>query len=787
MAVTTTSRPAPLPQATGAGKTRVPDGAVKMARAYLDEQGLPQKAITPVPVDADEHRTPHLLKQCTYMRVINGGGKERCATAEWMLPDAKPRFCPEHGDELEAPKAGPSVFALTVQDAVKLHGRSAAPWLLPISAAAADTVAHFAGIGPLAALVGTPAAVAATYAVSKYRLTAEAVDKKRIEQGQRKGKRVEALKRKARRNAAVAAEAGVWLTALTATDVTTVPGLIVAAAGMVRWAVGSYQWWAAAEDRRTRGAVVEVEQPDPAPQVEAPDPVKLRALTTWISLIGCAGGPLAGTELVDFQRLPACEVNAESRTMLPNWSAKVVAKVEGSINMRESRPALLGRIAAAYKCTYADVSFAADEADLSVATLRIQPDNPLAAVRMWTGHRSTNWKTGTSVIGRFDDGRPMLYQWWDEGGACHDLLGGCSGSGKSEAVAQLILTSLHSNGLVIDWVGDPQRGQSFGALKGKVDWFAGSKSEIKLMLLAAVKEMWRRNDELARNEIKTWRPTRDMPLLVITLDEVQSYIEDPDILALVELLAGQARKCGIKVRLLTQIIAAYNLGGSTYIKEQVKTGQTFTFRAETDVAGRSAIEGDSPIDPTMLPKKWGPYTCAAGKKTAGLVFMQGVHGRDVYGRTDYTGDDMNVWLVDGQGRSTLSPGVFNGDAQLESGPLWGDRKARALRLIEAGRDDADILPGGRALELIEAASVTAVAVTPTPPGAGQPPAQDRARDTVLAVARDVADDTGLVKRDAIVAGTKGKMADGTRDKALTELVASGGLRRIKNGLYEVAK
>lgn len=782
MAASTMQRPTALPQP----KATVPEGAAKLAKIYMDDKGLPQKSATPVPVDADERRTPHLWLQCPHLRNINGGGRERCPTGAWRLPDAKPGFCPHHGKEMESTEAKPSVVAAVMAETVRLHGRSAAPWAIPATALLADVGFHAAHLNPLGVAVAAPVVAAGAYVVTKRMLTARSIKRGRIEKGQREGRRVAAINRAASRYAALGAEAGMWAAMLAAADPTSLPGLIVAAAGMLRWAFVARDWWKAADERRDRGPEVRAEVPAPTP--EPPDPVKLRAVTTWVALIGSSGGPLSGTELVDFTRLPACDVNTQSRTMLPNWSAKVVAKVEGSINMRENRPALLGRIAAAYKCTYADVSFHADEADLSVGWVRVQPDNPLAEIRMWTGPNATNWKAGTSVVGRFDDGRAIPYQWYDEGGACHDLLGGCSGSGKSELVAQMILTSLHSDGRVLDWVGDPQRGQSYGALKDKVDWFARDKTEIKLMLLAAVKEMFRRNDELSRRNIKTWHIglAPDMPLLVITLDEVQAYIEDPDILELVTQLAGMARKCGIKLRLITQIIAAYNLGGDTYIKEQVKTGQTFTFRAETDVAGRSAIEGDSPIDPTALPKKWGAYTCAAGKKTAGLVFVQGVHGRDVYGRTDFTGDDMTVWLVDSAGRETLTPAVFCDAARRESGVLWGDRHQRARRLLEAGLDDANLLPNGRALELIEQAAVAAA--TDQPIQVGQPaqaPLPDRARDAVLKAAQDVADKEGLASKKDIVRATTGQVAETTVSSALTDLVADGGLRRVKNGVYEV--
>ncbi len=349
---------------------------------------------------------------------------------------------------------------------------------------------------------------------------------------------------------------------------------------------------------------------------------------------------------------------------------------------------------------------------------------------------------------------------------------------------------MHSQGLVLDWIGDPQRGQSFGQLKNEVDWFAGGKAEIKLMLIAAVKEMFRRNDVLSRENIKTWTfkvaKQLQMPLLVVTLDEIQNYIDDPDILELVTTLAGMARKCGIKLRLLTQIIAAYNLGGDTYIKEQAKTGQTMVFRSETDVAGRSSVEGDSLIDPTQLPRKWGKNTCAAGEKTAGLVFVQGVHGRDVYGRTDYTGEDMSVWLTDANGDPSVSPGRFSPEAQQESGVLWGDRKERARRLIEAGRDDADILPGGRAVELIEQAAAFARGEAPTlnaaPPSAS---AKDGTREKVLSAAREVAAADGVAAKKDIVAMLAGQVAETTVTSKLTELIGSRELVRVKNGQYLV--
>jgi hypothetical protein len=789
MAAATTTPPKPAPPVVRmcpVTKKPLPDGAVKYLRAYLDERDVPQKAPYPVPVDADDHRTEHRKHQCPTYRNLNGGGRERCGELGWLAADEK-QFCPKHGKQLENVEVRPSQVLAILREVRRLHGPSAVPWVFPAAALAVDAAVTAAGTGVEAGLA--PLLAAGTYVVTKRTLTARAIEKKRLERGEQTGRRYRAIVNRSRLYGAYAVEVSGWGLALAVTDFPHTAGLVVAAAGLVRWAIGSVPWWNAADERRDRGEVkADAKAAGQAAEgVLPPDPVALRAVTTWETLIGCQAGPLAGTKLVEYTSLPNCQVRAAERTLLPNWSAKVVAVVAGSVNMRENRPFLLGRIAAAYGCTYADVSFHADEADLSIGWLRVQPDNVLAETKLWAGPSGTDWKRGVSRVGRFDDGKPMMYRWWTKLGAAHDLVGGSSGSGKSEFVAQLILTSLHSNGLVLDWVGDPQGGQSFGQLKDSVDWFARDIEEIKLMLLAALKEMYRRNDALSAANIKTWRPgLPDMPLLVITLDEVQGYISDPIILELVTKLTGQGRKCGIKMRLVTQIIAAYNLGGNTYIKDQVKTGQTFTFRSETDQAGRSAIEGDSPIDPTALPKTWGPNTCAAGDTTAGLCFVQGLHGRDVYGRTDFTGDDMGVWLVDEHGDPTVTPGVFGPEAQQESGVLWGDRRERARRLVEAGRDPASLLSGGKALELLEAAAVAQAVQQPVrAPQPGQAPLPDRAREKVLAAAVAVADGRGVVERGRLCTEVHGKVSDSARDHALGALIENGELRRIKNGLYEV--
>lgn len=356
MAVTT-HRPTPLPHNggnpapdfTGAAHSRtaptpVPVGATRMQPWHIDPADDRRKRMPyPVPVDNDNHRTPHVLHQCPKMRNTNGGGKERCPVTAWMLPGEPRQFCQHHGEPLTPPKTSTGLVDFFAE-VRRLHGRSAAAWALPASVVTVDMAAAVAHLPAAGVAAFAPAAAGATYLHVKRTLTRRAVARNRIEVGQRTGKRVRAIHRQAQRAALTAGETSLWAAALAATDITTLAGQIVAAFGLVRWAVGAYRWWADADARRAAPTPITIDTAAvvDTPPVEAPNPVQLHAVTTFATLIGCTGGPLAGTELVDWKQLPACDVGANIRTRLPNWTAKVVAKIPGSINMREQRPCCAG-------------------------------------------------------------------------------------------------------------------------------------------------------------------------------------------------------------------------------------------------------------------------------------------------------------------------------------------------------------------------------------------------------------------------------------------------------------
>lgn len=774
-----------------AGAKPLPTGAAKMQPWYINGKGMRIKTNQPVPVDSDDHRTKHVLHGCA---------KGTCVELDWLLAEDGKRFCRVHGQQLVAKtllgdkRVAAERRKALAREARVLHGASALPWLallvLFILGVVVE-VAHVPAWQPLVALL--PVDVAA-YLIAQWRIRAKAIKLGRVERGQTKGRQVDRIHTAAARVGTHFVAALLWLALVAiAPAPPALVGIALWLGGVAGWALSAYPWWSYVDARRSRGTPT----PPPAPTVPAARVVtqaEAEAVRVWRARMAKPGGGLPGTDLVDYQTLPACAAGGPDRERRANWCATVRATEDGSINMRANRPDLVGRIAAAYGVSYGDVSFAADENDVSIAYVRVQPDNPLAEVRMFDGITVDDWVRGWSAVGWHDDGAPIRYVWWTESGTVHDLISGCTGSGKSEVVAQLLIISLHSGGLAIDWLGDPQSGQSYGALKRMVDYFAVGIPEIQLMLLAALTEMLRRNEVLSERDVKTWKPTVDMPLLTITLDEVQSFIEDAAIQEMIEKLVGMGRKVGIKLRLLTQVPAVGNLGGSTYIKEQLKAGQSITFRAATDVAGRLAVDGDSPIDPTLLPARWGKFTCGYDKTTAGLCFVQGIYGRDVYGRVAYTGEDMAVWLFDNSGTTTTSPGRFDDAAITAGGVVYTGRHERAALAAKVGRSPADMLTGGKAIELLNRAQEIAdggykelPAIKPA--GQAQPfNGGDFARGDILAVIRAIVVEhpDGIAVRKAIIAATPG-MATSTRDRVLGELVDDGVITRVKQGQYRLTE
>lgn len=786
----TVHRPAPLPptgqgEAGGArparkpripsrdelGNLTLPPGAVGLSWVHRGPKGETVKAKQPVPVN-DAGDVTHREFECG----------DCPGSAEWV--SAKARFkpiCPVHRtplrlvDQRRRPRVGPPWPAVLAGQKERLYV-AAAVAAVGAAGAAAD-LAPMPWWGHAGQIAALPAVVASSWWLTRWELTRRARRAGKLDGGDEvAGRRARRrIGRRARTAAYIAAAAGLWVEAADlagVSDPVVAAGLLPALAGLGVLCSRPYLAWV---DARRRQSPPVPAEPGPADVDEL-----LAAVATWATRVGHVGGVLPGTRL------------ATPRLIKGGWQADIISDNPGSIDPDRWRTSA-GRIAGAYRVGVADVAVELNAADASTASVRVQRDNPLREVRMWPGPDAT-WdvERGVSLMGYFGDDTPAYYRWWNSGGPWHDLISGATGAGKSEFVNGLILSELHSGGLVISRVIDPQQGQSFGDLQDHVDWFAPNIPEARLLLLDTVKEMRRRNRVLSRRRQKDWQATRDMPLIVLTIDEAHEVLKDPICAALAEKLANMARKCGIKLRFITQVPLITQLGNSTPIKDALIAGQTIVFRTGSPLSAQVAFNGTLPVDPHKLPREWPPGSPAAGQTTAGLCYMIGTSARSAPLRTFYIGEDWGRWLRDEAGEVAVEPGVPSEAMRAESGPLWGNRRERIAAALSAPLDDDDILPAG----LVQALIASAGHATASPAAGGQAPlpgmpADDSAKDVVLRAAADLAGPDGMVwRRDLGPKALNPKNGRPYSARALTDalkaLVDELCLRRVNgDGQYEV--
>ncbi|MGH3784755.1 MAG: hypothetical protein ACRDR6_10855 [Pseudonocardiaceae bacterium] len=391
------------------------------------------------------------------------------------------------------------------------------------------------------------------------------------------------------------------------------PGLL--AVGAVGVAIP--YWW----HRRIRPH--EVEHIDP--EVIEPE------IAAWCSKVGSDNGELPGAELVEFARL---DNGWESPLLFTNHKT--------GMEDAFSRVVALSRI---YDVPVPNIALRpSPDGRPSRGHIIVLERNPLAIPTLWAGPTMTS--EGVCRLGAHADGRQALYRSWRPGsGAVHDLISGCTDSGKSRLVDVLLAEERHCT-LIASWVIDPQGGQSLPAWKNATDQFATSPTEGRDLLEYGVEVMHQRNTDLAnlhwidakgrdRIGVDFFEPSEAMPLVSITVEEAHDVLDDPRAVKAAERLAGMARKCGLKLRLITQLPLLAQLGNSMYLRDQVAAGNVIVLRTAGRLAGQVAFNGALPgADPHMLPRTWPDEST-----TAGLGYLLGASSHQAMFRTDYLDKD----------------------------------------------------------------------------------------------------------------------------------------------------
>jgi hypothetical protein len=167
------------------------------------------------------------------------------------------------------------------------------------------------------------------------------------------------------------------------------------------------------------------------------------------------------------------------------------------------------------------------------------------------------------------------------------------------------------------------------------------------MLRAAKAVMYARNRQLGRQKwvdekgrqrtgVKGFTPTREMPLLVLTIEEAHAILGDDEAKAIVEDLSKMARKCGIKLRLVTQVPTLSQLGNSNVLRSMVASGNVLVLRTGNKSDGGFAFQGALQVDPVSIPREM-----PDGSTSAGLGFALGSQSRQAPMRTDFVEDPLD--------------------------------------------------------------------------------------------------------------------------------------------------
>lgn len=380
------------------------------------------------------------------------------------------------------------------------------------------------------------------------------------------------------------------------------------------------------------------------------------------------GGKLADTELVDIK--PVGKGYGWRATVLLDKSKTATAEQVES-------PAAAIALAKVWRVGPTAVQMEIDPENASQAFVMVLRRNPLAAALTWDGTGIS--PDGRAVIGTYISGIPATYRFYTDTGPLHDLISGCTGSGKSEAVNLLLsMEVMHRDAgghpLIASYVLDPQRGQSYAELLDAVTGYEFDIDKMAELLTRIEAEMYRRNDKLSgtywtdysrdpngrkRKGVKTWQPTAEMPMISITIDECQVVLANPVCRDIVMRLLNMGRKCGIRLRLVTQLPVLDSLGNKSALADAAKSGNIIIMRAAGPITGIIAAPGKLGGQPHKLPPRYyidpegNPYLDADGKpddKTAaGVCYLAGDGGRKEMARLFWP-DDPFYRLFDEQDR-----------------------------------------------------------------------------------------------------------------------------------------
>lgn len=349
-----------------------------------------------------------------------------------------------------------------------------------------------------------------------------------------------------------------------------------------------------------------------------------------------SGKKLIGSQLVNVRSVPG---GMAATVVLPPGQEGSQVDTRGEV------------IASVYGTLVTDVTIDESTGPGAAANKRelfVLPKSPLRKPRHWKGS-DLDYNTWISTVGSYIDGERVQYVWCiPESGPWHDLIAGTTRAGKSRLLDQLLTTSRQAKGYMVDWVIDPQNGQSLPDWVDEVDWFAAGVDEGMKILRAARALMYARNLEFAGREhvdrrgrtkrgMKGFTPTLEYPQVNLTIDEAHAMLQIPEAVTILAEMGKMGSKCGIKVRLVVHLPLLSELGGSSVLRDMVASGNVIVLRTASRITGQVAFQGALPVDPVMIPRRM-----PDGSSSGGLGFALGADSRRAPMRLDWAEDPLDL-------------------------------------------------------------------------------------------------------------------------------------------------
>jgi S-DNA-T family DNA segregation ATPase FtsK/SpoIIIE len=232
--------------------------------------------------------------------------------------------------------------------------------------------------------------------------------------------------------------------------------------------------------------------------------------------------------------------------------------------------------------------------------LRVLDTDPHADAIPWPGP-SVSSITEPIDLGPFEDAAPCLVLFLRR----HGLLGGTTGVGKSGAL-NVLMGNLSACRDVVIWAIDLKKGMELGPWSSCIDRLATTPDEARVLLADAVAVLEARAAMLAARGQRLWKPSPDMPALIIIVDEYAELADyAPGAVKHADSVARRGRAVAVNLIAATQRPTQKAMGHGA-VRSQMDIRICFRVRERKDV--------DLILGQGMLNAGWHAHTLNAPGK-----------------------------------------------------------------------------------------------------------------------------------------------------------------------------